>query len=186
MNRFKISDTPLDGLKLLERLVLRDPRGSLERMFCANDLGAILGVRSVVQINRTVTARRGVVRGMHFQRAPHAECKIVSCLRGEVFDVAVDLRAGSPTFLRWHAQMLSAGNAATFFIPEGFAHGLQTLSDDCEMLYLHTAAYAPEFEGGVSPRDPRLAIDWPLPISFLSERDAAHPPLDSGFRGLDS
>ena len=97
-----------------------------------------------------MTASRGTVRGMHFQHPPHAETKFVSCLRGEVFDVAVDLRNGSPTFLHWHAEILSADNHRTLVIPEGFAHGFQTLSDDCEMLYFHTAAYNPEAEGGLN------------------------------------
>lgn len=98
---------------------------------------------------------------MHFQRTPHAEMKLVSCVRGLVFDVAVDLRRGSPTFLRWHSELLSADNHKTLVIPEGFAHGFQTLTDDCEMLYLHTTAYAPDAEAGLNPQDARLAIAWP-------------------------
>jgi dTDP-4-dehydrorhamnose 3,5-epimerase len=101
----------------------------------------------------------------------------VSCLRGEVFDVAVDLRDNSPTFLRWHAEVLSADNHKTLVIPKGFAHGFQTLTDDCEMLYFHTAAYQPGAEGGLNVLDPRLAIKWPLDVDVLSDRDRSHPMI---------
>jgi dTDP-4-dehydrorhamnose 3,5-epimerase len=121
---------------------------------------------------------------MHFQHPPHAETKLVSCLRGEVFDVAVDLRHNSPTFLRWHAERLSADNHKTLVIPEGFAHGFQTLTDDCEMLYFHTAAYQPGAEGGLNAQDPRLAIEWPLPVVGLSPRDAVYQFLGEDFSGV--
>jgi dTDP-4-dehydrorhamnose 3,5-epimerase len=118
---------------------------------------------------------------MHFQRAPSAEMKFVSCLRGEVFDVAVDLRPNSATFLQSHTELLSANNRKTLAIPEGFAHGFQTLTDDCEMFYLHTAAYDPAAEGGLNPQDPTLAIPWPLPIAGLSARDAGRPMIAADF-----
>ncbi len=124
------------------------------------------------------------MRGLHFQHPPDAETKFVHCLRGEVCDVAVDLRRGSPTFLRWHAELLSADNHRTFVIPEGFAHGFQTLADDCEMLYFHTAGYRQEAEGGLNAQDPRLAIRWPLPVAGLSPRDAEHAPLAADFAGV--
>jgi dTDP-4-dehydrorhamnose 3,5-epimerase len=137
----------------------------------------------VVQINHTATGHRGTVRGMHFQRPPHAEDKFVSVVRGEVFDVAVDLRRNSPTFRQWHAEHLSADNGRSLLIPKGFAHGFQTLTDDCELIYLHTARYAPDAEGGLDPLDPMLAIEWPLTVTDLSARDRAHPPLSSNFDG---
>ena len=112
-----------------------------------------------MQINHTLTGRRGTVRGMHYQRPPHAETKFISCLRGEVFDVAVDLRHDSPTFLRWHAEVLSAENHRTLVVPEGFAHGFQTLAEDCELLYLHTAAFAADSEGALNANDPRPILD---------------------------
>ena len=183
-NRFDIVDTPLQGLKLIQRRPIGDSRGFLERLFCADELKAVIADKRIVQVNHTLTAKRGTVRGMHFQYPPHAEIKLVSCLRGEVFDVAVDVRLGSPTFLQWHGQALSAGNHKTLIISEGFAHGFQTLTDDCEMLYFHTAAYRPEAEGGFQVQDPKLAIDWPEAISELSPRDAAHPMVSEGFRGL--
>lgn len=176
--------TPLAGLSVLHRRRLRDNRGYFERLYCVDALREMLGSRHVVQINHTFTIKRGTVRGMHFQRPPFAETKIVTCLRGEVFDVAVDLRAQSPTFLRWHGEVLSGDNARSLLIPEGFAHGFQALTDDCEMLYLHTAPYAQESEAGVHPLDPRIAIEWPEDVRELSARDAAHPPLTDHFTGV--
>ena len=184
--RFDLFETPLRGLTLVERKPIGDHRGSLERLFCADELRPITSGKNVAQINRTVTTRAGAVRGLHFQYPPHAEIKLVSCIRGEVFDVAVDLRRNSPTFLRWHAQVLSADNRLTFAIPEGFAHGFQTLRDDCEMLYVHTAPYSPTHEGGVNAKDPRLDVRWPRTISESSERDASFPFLTSEFAGLDA
>jgi dTDP-4-dehydrorhamnose 3,5-epimerase len=182
--RFDIQATPLSGLSVILRKPLGDSRGYLERMFCVDELQDILGERRVAQINHTLTQNKGTVRGMHFQYAPHAEMKFVSCLRGSVFDVAVDLRKESPTFLHWHAELLSADNHKALAIPEGFAHGFQTLTDDCEMLYLHTAAYAPGAEAGLNPQDAKLAIEWPLPICEMSPRDAAHAPITADFEGV--
>lgn len=183
MSRFSVMQTPISGLKLIERKSLSDQRGFFERLFCIRELESMMNDRSIVQINHTFTAKRGVVRGLHFQHPPHAEMKIVTCLQGEIFDVAVDLREGS-SFLQWHAELLSAGNFRTLVIPEGFAHGFQALTDDCELIYLHTARYDPKEEGGLSPLDPRLAIEWPLAISELSDRDKSHPMIDESFKGL--
>ena len=183
--RFDILDTPLSGLRILQRKPIGDSRGYLERLFCAEELQALTPDKPIAQINHTLTARRGTVRGLHFQRPPHAEIKFVSCLRGEVFDVAVDLRHNSPTFLHWHAQVLSADNHKTFVIPEGFAHGFQTLSDDCELIYFHTAAYCLDAEGGVNVTDPKIAIAWPLDIVGWSDRDRSHPMLGADFRGVE-
>lgn len=183
-DRFDILDTPLQGLKLIQRKPIRDSRGYLERLFCADDLQALISGKGIVQINHTLTARHGTIRGIHFQRPPHAETKFVSCLRGEVFDVAVDLRQGSPTFLHWHAEILSGGNHKTLMIPEGFAHGFQTMTEDCEMLYVHTAAYQPGVESGLNAKDPRLNIRWPEVITELSPRDAAHPLVTEDFGGV--
>ena len=179
--RFDILATPVAGLHVVQRKPIGDSRGYLERLFCAEELQGLIPGKHIAQINHTLTASSGTVRGMHFQNPPHAETKFVSCLRGEVFDVAVDLRHNSPTFLRWHAEVLSADNHKTLVIPEGFAHGFQTLTDDCEMLYFHTAAYQPGAEGGLNAQDPRLAIQWPLPVAGLSPRDSAQPLLDDDF-----
>lgn len=182
--RFSILDTPLFGLQILQRKPISDSRGALERLFCSNELQKLVPGKSIAQVNHTLTARSGTVRGMHFQHPPHAETKFVSCLRGEIFDVAVDLRHNSPSFLHWHAEVLSAINHKTLVIPEGFAHGFQTLTDDCEILYFHTASYHPEAEGGLNAQDPRLAIAWPFPVVELSQRDAAHSLISDVFTGV--
>ena len=182
--RLTFHPTPLADLVLVGRKPLSDERGYLERLFCADEL-ANEGIRlPVFQVNRTLTRRKGTVRGMHFQFPPHAETKLVSCLAGRVFDVAIDLRRGSPTFMKWHSEELSAGNHKSLLIPSGFAHGLQTLEDDCELLYFHSAAFAAEAEGGIHPQEPKIGIAWPLPITDMSTRDRNHPALAADFKGL--
>ena len=183
--RFDVLKTAIPGLHVLQRQPLGDNRGYLERLFCNQELNELTSDKEIVQINHTLTESRGTVRGMHFQHPPHAEMKLISCLKGKVFDVAVDLRKGSPTFLQWHAEVLSAENHKSLAIPEGFAHGFQTLTDDCELIYLHTAAYESSAEGGVHPQDTRLSIQWPLPVHQLSLRDSAHSLLDESFTGVN-
>ena len=180
-----MQDTPLPGLVEIERSEISDARGSMSRIFCTEEMAEFGWTKPVAQINRTVTHATGVVRGMHFQRAPHAEMKLVNCLRGAVWDVVIDLRAGSRTFLKWHACELTAANRRALLVPEGFAHGFQALSDDCEMLYVHSAAFASGFEGGLHPQDPMLSIPWPKPIREMSSRDASHPMLDHQFCGVE-
>lgn len=182
MSQFTITDTSLVGVKVIRRTVIADRRGFLSRVFSVAELTAAGWRKPVVQINHTRTIRRGTVRGMHFQRAPNADMKLVTCLRGAVWDVAVDLRGSSTTLLGWHAEELSAENRMALLIPEGVAHGFQALSDDCELLYLHSVAYAPESDAGVNPSDPAISIRWPLPITEMSDRDQAHPML-SNYRG---
>ena len=184
MNRLSVTDLPIAGLKRVARQRLGDDRGFFARLFCAEELRAAGWSAAIAQINHTMTARKGTVRGLHFQRPPHAEMKLVSCVRGEVFDVAVDLRRSSLTFLRWHTEHLSADNNRALLIPQGFAHGFQALTDDAELIYCHSAAYDAASEGGINPRDPKLAIGWPLPIAEMSARDAAAPMLDASFTGL--
>jgi dTDP-4-dehydrorhamnose 3,5-epimerase len=121
---------------------------------------------------------------MHFQHPPHAEMKLVSCIHGEVWDVAVDTRPDSETFLQWHAERLSADNGHALLLPEGFAHGFQALSNDVELLYCHSAAYAPEAEAGLNPKDPVLAITWPLQIAEISTKDAQYPMVEKGSAAL--
>lgn len=184
--RLTLHSTRLAGLMVVERHPLGDERGYLERMFCAEEAASLMGGRQVMQVNRTLTARRGTVRGMHYQHAPHAETKWVSCIRGEVFDVAVDIRPDSPTRFQWHAERLSADNHRTLLIPEGFAHGFQTLTDNCEMLYLHTALYAPQSEAGLDALDPALAIMWPLHVIERSPRDQTLPCSSLGLTGVNA
>jgi dTDP-4-dehydrorhamnose 3,5-epimerase len=184
VSRLTITPTSIAGLHVVRRQPLGDARGSLARVFCQDELAAAGWSRPIAQINHTVTLARGTVRGLHYQRPPHAEMKLVSCLRGEVWDVAVDLRAGSPTFLMWHAERLSAENGRALLIPEGCAHGFQALDDHAELLYCHSAPYVSESEAGVHPQDPRLAVAWPLPVAGLSPRDAGHAGLGADFQGV--
>jgi dTDP-4-dehydrorhamnose 3,5-epimerase len=184
MTRLVVVDLPIPGIKLVKRSLLSDTRGFFSRVFCATELASAGWNYPIVQVNHSYTKRRGTVRGLHYQLPPQAEIKLVSCLRGEVWDVAVDLRQGSPTFLHWHAQTLSADNGLALLIPEGFAHGFQALSDDAELLYCHSAPYVAASEAGLNPQDARLAINWPLPVAEVSARDAGHSPLTPDFRGV--
>lgn len=180
----RIVPASIPGVAVVETDPFVDHRGAFARLFCEHELASVVGPRRIVQINHSRTHAVGAVRGLHFQRAPRAEMKLVRCLHGRVWDVAVDLRAGSPTFLRWHAEELTPRTARMLVVPEGCAHGFQVLDADSELLYLHTAAYDPAAEGGVACTDPRLAIDWPLPVGDLSERDRRHPHLAEDFTGL--
>ena len=184
MTRFNTTDLPLDGLKLIERKRLSDGRGFLSRLFCSDELGFAGWQRPIAQINHTYTSQSGTVRGLHYQTPPHAEMKLVSCIRGKVWDVAVDLRSNSPTFMQWHSQTLSEDNGHALIIPEGFAHGFQSLINDCELLYIHTAIYDPQTEAGLRFNDEHLAITWPLQVSEISARDQAHPLLKLNFNGI--
>lgn len=184
MSRFTVTDLPLVGLKLIQRHSIGDHRGSLTRVFCGKDLAAAGWVDKVSQVNHTYTEKKGTIRGLHFQYPPYSEMKLVSCLRGEVWDVAVDLRRGSPTFLQWHAEHLSEENGRALLIPEGFAHGFQSLMDEAEVLYFVSAPYSPESEGGFRPEDPALSIPWPIDPTEISLRDRGHPLIGKDFSGM--
>jgi dTDP-4-dehydrorhamnose 3,5-epimerase len=178
--------TPISGVYVVETTAVSDQRGALSRLYCEQELAPALGTRRIVQINHTRTHTVGAIRGMHLQYPPHAEMKFVRCLKGRVWDVAVDLRAGSATFLKWHAEELSSENNRMMIIPEGCAHGFQALEADSELLYLHTAIYAPASEGGFSCHDSQFGIRWPLTVADLSARDAGHLPVPSDFPGISS
>lgn len=178
MNHFTVKNTGLNGLHVVKREQLLDDRGSFERLFCMHEFKQFTK-SNIVQINRTITKNIGTVRGLHYQTPPFSEVKIVSCLRGEVFDVAVDLRPDSPTFLKHHSERLSESNNQTFVIPEGFAHGFQTLTDNCEMIYFHTACYNASSEIGLNAMDPLISIPWPLPVSHRSSKDKSWKFLTS-------
>lgn len=168
--------TPLAGAVVLEPERLVDERGHFARTYDVAELPQI------VQMSVSFNARAGTLRGLHFQAAPHGESKLVRCTRGAIFDVAVDLRSGSPTRLRWHGVRLSADDGLAFLVPDGFAHGFQTLYDDTEVLYAMDAPFVPGAGRGVRWDDPALGIDWPAPPPggrTLSERDAAYPDLDA-------
>jgi dTDP-4-dehydrorhamnose 3,5-epimerase len=184
MSRFDFIQMPLSGLMLIQRKVIEDHRGFLSRFYCAEEFAAAGINKPIAQINHTLTRKKSAVRGLHFQNPPHAEIKLVSCMKGEIWDVAVDLRRDSPTFLQWHGDILSATNRKSLLIPEGYAHGFQALTEDCELIYLHTSAYHSEAEGALNVADPKLNIAWPLPIDDLSERDRNHPFIKSDWQGI--
>ncbi len=148
-----------------------DSRGRFTRLFCAKELAAVGLDKPIVNINHSLTEKRGTIRGMHFQHPPHAEIKIIKCLRGAIFDVLVDHRPDSPTYLRWEGVELTESNDRMIYIPEGFAHGFQSLTDHVEMLYLHTEYYEKSSEGGLRFDDPKIKIAWRLPPTEISQRD---------------
>ena len=183
-NRFDFHPTPLEGLWIVQRKPIEDQRGFFCRFYCAEEFQAVGLKKPIVQINHTHTVKKGAVRGLHFQYPPHTECKIVSCLRGEVLDVAVDIRKGSSTFLCWHGEILSEANQRSLLIPEGFAHGFQTLTEGCELVYLHLKSYHPQAEGDLNLADPKIGIIWPIPITDISARDLHHPFITDKFEGV--
>ena len=185
MLRFNFVQTSLAGLVLVQRKTIEDDRGFLSRFYCADEFRSAGLDKPIAQINHTLTRKKGAVRGLHFQNPPHAETKLVSCLKGEIWDIAIDLRRESPTFLKWYAEILSAKNRKSLLIPEGYAHGFQALTEDCELIYLHTSAYHPDVEGALNVNDPALSIDWPLPVIDLSKRDQNHPFVTNiNFEGI--
>jgi len=179
----KLTATPLAGLWLVETTPRGDERGRLTRLFCTEQFAAIRPGLRFVQVNTSVTAQRGTVRGLHWQRAPRAEAKLIRCVRGSVFDVAVDLRPRSPTFGHWQGVVLSEHNEREVFIPEGCAHGFQTLTDDAQLLYQHTAPHTPDCEAGLRYDDRQIAIEWPLPVALVSARDRQWPSFRELFEG---
>jgi len=179
-----IVETSISGVCIIENSVFQDDRGAFSRLFCSQELKVILGHRVIAQINHSMTRNVGSIRGLHYQSPPHAEMKIIRCLKGRIFDVAVDLRQGSPTFLRWTAIELTPENRFAFVIPEGCAHGFQVIEEGSELLYLHTAFYTPGAEGAVRFDDPKIGVDWPLLPTDLSTRDQSHPHLEENFKGI--
>ncbi len=181
----KFHSTPLTDLFVIETTPARDTRGEFSRIFCDAEFAGIQSNLYWSQINISRTHRRGTVRGMHFQYPPASEAKLIRCVRGCVFDVAVDIRANSPTFLQWHGVELSEDKPSQYFLPEGFAHGFQALTDDVQLLYLHSASWDRQHEGGLRHDDPLLAIKWPIQVSQVSEKDRSLPLLaDIEFAGI--
>jgi len=180
----KVLDTPIPDLKIVQSTPYHDDRGAFVRLYCGQEMESLIGHRQIVQINQSETIRVGAVRGLHYQQPPHAEMKMVRCLRGRVWDVAVDLRSESPTFLKWYAHELNPAGAQMMVIPEGFAHGFQVLEPNSELLYLHTEFYHPPSERGLRHDDLQLNIAWPLTPKDLSPRDLAHPLLSDDFAGV--
>ena len=180
----KTKQTPLQDAFVIELEPFRDDRGLFARVFCWLELRDILHDKNIVQINHSFTRQKGALRGMHFQRSPMQDIKMVTCMRGSVFDVMIDLRRGSSTLLKWHGEVLSSKNMKMMYIPEGFAHGFQTLEENCELLYLHTEFYSPEHEGAVRYNDPKVGIKWPLEATNISAKDQGYPLLSKDFKGI--
>jgi dTDP-4-dehydrorhamnose 3,5-epimerase len=175
------SPTPIAGVLELVGQPFADHRGAFLNAFRIQEpaFAQAWGDRPIAQVNVSRSEAVGTVRGLHLQAPPHSEAKLVRCLRGRVWDVAVDVRPGSATRGRWHTVELSPGTVNALLIPEGCAHGFQVLEAGSELLYLHSGAWVPEAETGVRFDDPRLAIPWPLPPIGLSDRDLGLPPLES-------
>ena len=183
--RFNFIETSLTGLYKIEQKPIKDSRGFFSRFFCAEEFKEIGFIQPIAQMNHTHTKLKGAVRGMHYQHPPYTETKIVTCIRGEIFDVAVDIRKDSPTFLQWHGEILSAKTQSSLYIPDGFAHGFQSLTENCELLYMHSSFYQHDAEGGLNVLDRELNIEWPLEISEISERDQNHTMINTSFKGID-
>jgi dTDP-4-dehydrorhamnose 3,5-epimerase len=185
LTQFTFEPLLLEGLHSITRKKRVDSRGYFSRLFCDEELLSIGWNSPIKQINMTKTTVRGTLRGIHYQNQPHSEMKLVSCLKGAIWDVVVDLRSESPTFLEWHSQVLSEENQLSLSIPMGFAHGFQSLTSDVELLYLHSASYDVNAEAGLRYDDPNLNIEWPLGITEISDRDLNHPLLNGEFKGVD-
>lgn len=167
----------LDGAYRIDLNKKIDDRGFFARYYCETEFASHGLETKWVQMNTTLTKTRGAIRGLHFQRIPKAEAKVVRCLRGGIWDVIVDLRSGSSSFGKWLSIELNEDNRSMLYIPKGFAHGFQTLTDETELLYMHSEFYSAEHEGGVRYDDPELRINWPIAILDISERDKKHPSI---------
>ncbi len=183
--RMKFVKAPLAGAYEIEPEPIEDERGLFARSFCLKEFAGIGFNKQIVQINHSVTRQKGTIRGMHYQLPPYCEIKIIRCVQGKIFDVMVDIRAGSPTFLQWHGVELSHDTMRMVYIPEGFGHGFQALTDNVEMIYHHSEFYSPEYERGLRFDDPALAIEWPLPASAVSPKDRSYPLIDAAFTGVE-
>lgn len=180
----KFEGTDIEGVYLIHLTPFQDDRGMFARVFCKNEFAVIRENLEFVQVNFSQTVSKGTVRGMHFQYPPHAESKLIRCIRGKILDVVVDIRENSPTFLQHVAVELSEENKTAIFVPEGFAHGFQTLEPNTELLYQHTSFYTPGAEGALNYKDPALNIAWPMEVTELSEKDKNTPFLTPDFKGI--
>jgi dTDP-4-dehydrorhamnose 3,5-epimerase len=174
----------LQGAYVIDLKPFSDDRGWFARYYCKNEFSEIGHQKEWVQMNHSVNYRKGTLRGMHFQVPPYSEIKMVRCIAGAVYDVIVDIRKDSSTFLHWFGIELSAVNKKMLYIPEGFAHGFQTIEDNSELIYHHSEFYKPGAESGLRYNDPAINLQWPMAVTVLSDRDAAHPLLDNNFKGI--
>ena len=180
----KFSATKLNGVFIVEMERRGDSRGWFARSFCKQEFEEIGHVGEWVQVNHSFTSKKGTIRGLHYQLPPHQEIKLVRCIAGAAYDVVVDIRKGSPHFLQSVQVELSAAAGNMIYIPKGFAHGFQSLSDNAELIYHHSEYYTAGAEGGLRYNDDRLHINWPLPVAEVSDRDRSHPLLTDEFKGI--
>lgn len=185
MGKLKMHATQLDGLRLIESPPASDDRGQFSRIFCEDECALLRPNIVWKQINLSRTYKKGTIRGLHYQNPPSTEAKLIRCLRGKIFDVAVDLRANSATRLHWYSVELTDDNNLGIFIPEGFAHGFQALCDNVQLLYMHTKAWDRYAEGAIRYDDPTLSIEWPLTATRVSEKDRSAPLIDEKFTGIN-
>ena len=181
----KFNETKIKGLYIAELELFSDDRGFFARAYCNKELEKINIEKPITQINHSSTSTVGAIRGMHYQNPPYAEVKIVRCIAGEVFDVAVDLRKDSDTFLQWHGEYLNSTNFKMMVIPEGFAHGFQVIKSNSELLYFHTESYIQKAEAGVLFNDEKIGIKWPLQLTDISDRDLRHRLITKEFKGVN-
>jgi dTDP-4-dehydrorhamnose 3,5-epimerase len=180
----KFNQTILAGVYEIEMEPFQDDRGWFGRFFCKKEFASIGHDKEWVQMNHSFTVAKGALRGMHFQKPPYGEIKMVRAVAGKVYDVVVDLRKDSPTFLKWTAIELSAQKKNMVYIPLGCAHGFQTLTENCELIYLHSEFYNPDAESGLKYDDPSIGIRWPMEVVQVSERDQKHEWINGNFKGL--
>jgi dTDP-4-dehydrorhamnose 3,5-epimerase len=180
----KFIATSINGLYAVQVKKLEDERGLFARTFCKKEFKQIGFDKEFVQFNHSFNRYKGTVRGMHFQQAPYAETKLIRCIQGAVYDVAVDLRKDSPTFLQHFGMELNEENMLSVLIPEGFAHGFQTLQHNSALIYHHTQFYTPNADAGIRFDDSALNIDWPLPAVMVSDKDRSYKMIDNNFKGI--
>ena len=173
----KFKELTLSGAYLIEDEPHKDERGEFARAFCSNEFSSLGLSSKFVQCNLCRNNIKGTLRGIHYQNFPMAEVKLVRCVKGSIYDVIVDLRKESPTYLQWHGEKLTDDNGLMLYVPKGFAHGYQTLEDNTSIHYMVSEFYAPEYEKGLHFQDPLLAIKWPIDVSNLSRKDACWPKL---------
>jgi len=177
MSNFNIINSPLQDAAVIETNINQDERGIFSRFFCNKELRLLLNNSEIVNLNFSQSINRGTLRGMHFQKYPYQEKKFVRCISGSIYDVIVDLRTDSSTYLNWFGIELNSDNKKMIYIPEGFAHGYQTLEDNSEIIYCVTNYYSPNSEAGCRFDDPSLKIDWPLEVTEISDKDLKYPNL---------
>jgi dTDP-4-dehydrorhamnose 3,5-epimerase len=181
----KFHTTPLETARLVELEKRGDNRGFFARYFCEREFGSHGLETRFVQINNSLSTRKGILRGLHYQLPPAAEVKVIRCVRGALWDAIVDLRPDSPTFKKWFGTELTAENRFMMYVPRGFAHAILTLGDDTEAIYLVSTFYGPDQERGIRWNDPAIGIEWPIEPTEISPKDASWPDFDPAFHGIE-